>query len=153
MKKFIDCLLLSLLICCFILGGKASAANSGMEAFRESLFALSKADNRIVRQEFAFFGPTAEMDLEFFIQNINDNAMHIKGSLDLYQTDEKGESKVQKIPFYVDQNLNEMIIYYNMGTEWEKYVVKDFAEIMANAMISKNETDFDKIIFLPFSKI
>ena len=140
--------LIAALVCFTLIGHGAEAKDnqSPMEAFREAMTLTSVPDSRIFRQEFSFFGPTAEMDLEFLTQTADKSSIRVQGNLTFFYVDEMGKSNDNEIPFYMTQSGSDMVAYFKGDKGWVKFDAPDLAAIIVDALATPEKSDLDDMM-------
>ena len=93
-------------------GGVASADQAGMDAFREAMTNAPANDSRVFREQVVFFLPEVQANLDFQAISQKDSEMRIAGNFNNIMTDDKGNTKLDAVPFYVDQNKQGLTIYF-----------------------------------------
>lgn len=122
-----------------------AAAADDMAAFREALTKPAVQDNRIMRENISFFVPAGQAKLDIIAQ-LQKNALCMSGAFDILLHDADGDSVSEKIPFYIEQEKNNMIIYYNMGKKWEKFEAPSLAAALTDMIATPNSKEIEEEI-------
>lgn len=107
-----------------LIGGKASAAESevnqeAMEMFRETLAQTSINDSRVFHQDIFFITPKLTGELIFLGSTENDT-LKMKGVFELWKVDDKGNFEDYENPFYLTQDKENMVLYFQENKKWKK---------------------------------
>ena len=123
------------------------SAMDDMAAFREAITApsVNTAQGNIMRESINLYVPVGHAKLEFIVQTKPDTA-RMSGALDVLLNDEEGSTLTEQIPFYIDQNKNDMTIYYKWGKKWEKFYAPSLAAAMTDILATPDSKDIEKEI-------
>jgi len=105
-----------------LIGGRASAAEvnqEGIEMLRETLAHISTNDSRVFHQEIFFVMPKFFGELQFMGLTENDH-LKLKGNFEIWTTDDKDNFKNFANPFYLTQDKENMVLYFQEDKKWKK---------------------------------
>ena len=137
---------LAVIVCLFIFSSTALAA-SDMDAFREAMTKTSaKPDTRIFREQVIFFTPYLKANLDFQAVSNNSDSIRMQGNLDYVMTNDKGNTEVSNIPFYLDQKNNDMILYYKTDKNWLKKKAPIASAAAVDLIAAPSKEDLEKEI-------
>lgn len=125
------------------------SAMDDMAAFREAITApaVVNTQGQVMRESINLYVPVGHAKLEFIVQAKQDSA-RMSGALDFLLNDEEGGTLSDQIPFYIDQNKNNMTIYYKTGKRWEKFYAPSLAAVVTDIIATPDKTDVEKEISL-----
>lgn len=123
------------------------SAMDDMAAFREAITAPSvvNTQGQIMRESVNLYVPVGHAKLEFLVQAKQDSA-RMSGALDVLLNDEEGGTLAEQIPFYIDQQKNDMTIYYKTGKRWEKFHAPSLAAVLADVIATPDSKDIEQEI-------
>lgn len=122
-----------------------AAAADDMAAFREALTNPTVQDNRVMRENISFFVPAGQAKLDVLAQR-QKNALCMSGAFEILLHDSDGESISETIPFYVEQDKSNMIIYYNVGEKWEKFEAPSLAAVLTDMIATPTSQEIEEEI-------
>ena len=125
-----------------LIGGKASAEvnQEAMEMFRETLAQTSKQDDRIFHQDILFIMPKLTGELEFLGATENDT-FKLRGLFNLWTSDEDGNFNNVEKPFYITQDKDNMVVYFQEDKKWKKITTPTTAANAANTVMTPDEQE------------
>ena len=107
-------------------GGDAvvnAAPQDGMWAFREAYTAQTAA-TRTFSQDFNLFASNFHLDINSKAQVFQDGSMRMGGELNwTYTNPQRNYSTNNKMPFYIEQLNNDMTLYVQRGSNWNKMLL------------------------------
>lgn len=138
--------LLGAVVCGFSYFAPVSAMDD-MAAFREAITqpAVVGPEGSILRESINLYLPLGSAKLEFIAQ-AKQNTARMSGALDLVLNDSEGGTVTERIPFYIDQNKNDMTIYYKTDKRWEKFHAPSLVAVMADVIATPDSTEVEKEI-------
>lgn len=138
--------LLGAVVCGFSYFAPVSAMDD-MAAFREAITqpAVVGPEGSIVRESINLYLPMGSAKLEFIAQAKQDTA-RMSGALDVLLNDNEGGTVSGQIPFYIDQNKNDMTIYYKTDKRWEKFHAPSLVAVMADVIATPSSENIEKEI-------
>ena len=137
-------------ICGIILiSGKVSAAEvnqEAMEIFRETVMQTAKKDDRVFHQDIYFFVPQATVELGLY-GAVEKDSLLMRGLFELWSVDENGNYENVEKPFYITQDNQNMVIYFqNEKKKWEKMTSPVAAANMVDMFATPNAEQLEKMI-------
>ena len=128
----------SAVLCAGLAGGTAFAAEApdGMAAYREAIAAPVATDTRVIHESLMFFGPSAELDLDFNMHSPSPDKMRVKGVVALYFSDKNGDPQEFSVPFYLDQAAEHLALYFKLQDKWEKYEAPLLASNLTDTLLT-----------------
>lgn len=140
----------------FISNGVASAASNSstnkitqrqaMRMFRESLIATANDNNNIFHQFFMFLMPDVQFELDFN-GKVTGHSLDVAGDFDLWITGNDGKPIDVEVPFYLQQQGDKMMIYYQQeNKDWAKYAFPSAAAALADIVASPTREEIEKEI-------
>ena len=146
MKKFLNGLMLAVLLSVLILPVKTFAAESeSIAAFREALFADSDAPDRVFRQDIFFVSPFAASGINFWGMADGDT-FKSAGEFFIVIDNPDGSATEKTVPFYMTQNGKDMEIYFNGDKQWQKFTAPSLAAIVTDLVATPTAADLEEII-------
>ena len=138
--------MLGALVCGFSYFAPVSAMDD-MAAFREAITMPSRigANGSILRESVNFYVPIGHAKLEFIAQT-KPGVARMSGALDILLNDEGGGTLAENFPFYIDQNKDDMTIYYKTGKRWEKFHAPSLAAVLTDVIATPDSKDVEKVI-------
>lgn len=128
----------------FLIGGKASVAEASQEdinTLRETLMQVSEQNDLVFHQDVFFIAPGFTGELDF--RTITENGIYkVKGSLDLFMVDEKGNEERFVYPFYVTEDKDNSILYYQEDKKWWKTT---FPINVSNALDDPKKSEAEEV--------
>ena len=120
-----------------LIGGKASAEvnQEAMEMFRETLAQTSKQDDRVFHQDILFIMPKFTGELEFLGATENDT-FKMRGLFNMWTSDEDGNFENVEKPFYITQDKDNMVVYFQEDKKWKKTITPTTAANAADTVMT-----------------
>ncbi|MBQ3972325.1 MAG: hypothetical protein II687_09060, partial [Selenomonadaceae bacterium] len=118
--KFFRMFAVLLAVVCMTFGGKALAAEDGMQVFQEAyLPGMEKAQN--CRLELMFYGPTFQSNLVTSGQIGKDGSGVMDGTLSwTYTNRDTNETKQNDIPIYAERSGDFIVLYGQRNGSWQR---------------------------------
>ena len=149
MKKLFGLCAAVMLLCAMLFPAKTFAADDpnseGIRAFREALVSDSDALERIFRQDIYFASPFIMSELEIF-GTVEGNAFKSTGELATWTYADDGSETENIIPYYLVQDGNNMIIYFQSNKKWQKFTAPTLAAAVMDLIATPTEDDIEEII-------
>lgn len=125
-----------------LIGGKASAEvnQEAMEMFRETLAQTSKQDDRVFHQDILFIMPKFTGEFEFLGATENDT-FKMRGVFNMWTVDENGNFENIEKPFYLTQDKDNMVVYFQEDKKWKKTVTPTTAANAADKVMTPDEQE------------
>lgn len=138
--------LLGAVICGFSYFAPVSAMDD-MAAFREAITKPAEVgpEGSILRESINLYLPMGNAKLEFIAQAKQDTT-RMSGALDILLNDNEGGTITDSFPFYIDQDKNDMTIYYKTDKRWEKFHAPSLVAVMADIIATPDSEDIEKEI-------
>ena len=107
----------------FLFGGNVDAATTedeGIAAFREAYFGQMES-TRMIDQDLTLISTNFHLDIDSKAQVTSDGVMRMSGTLAWTYTNlQRNYSTNSNIPFYIEQNGNDMTLYVQRRGKWSK---------------------------------
>ncbi|MBO4400562.1 MAG: hypothetical protein J5809_01815 [Selenomonadaceae bacterium] len=119
-------------------GGDALAfpnTNAGWD-FRNTYLSIPY-NNNIFHQSIVFFGTSFHVDIDSYGQILRDASMRQSGNINWeYTNPATNVTSNSNMPFYVEQNGEEMMLYVQRNGRWSKFAMPGIPVGIANALKS-----------------
>lgn len=121
------------------------ADEEGMKAFRESMQAMSQEDDRVFHQDIIFFAPNFQCELAL-IGVAEKHEFKSTGELDFWLTNDSGDVTEVAIPFYLQQKLKDMGIYFQLDKKWYKFQSPSVAAATTDTLATPSNDEVAQMI-------
>lgn len=131
-----------------LIGGKASAEEVNQEAieiFRETVLQTAGEDTRVFHQDIFFVIPRFTGELEF-LGSTEKDTFNLAGQFEMWMVDDNGNDEHIEKPFYLTQDNDNMVVYFQDDKKWKKMTAPTAAATLTDTLTTPNSQELETIM-------